>query len=56
MLSNIYILKKTELRYLQEEVKILLHLEEDETHNYYMLTAMFGEKLYTAYLDWCQEA
>jgi len=47
---------KVELQYLQGTVKILSHLNEEETHKYYMLTAMFGEKVYQAYLEWCQEA
>jgi DNA-binding PadR family transcriptional regulator len=30
--------------------------KEEEVHRYYMLTAMFGEKVYKAYLEWCEEA
>lgn len=31
-------------------------LEEDETHKYYMLTAMFGVKVFEAYVEWAKEA
>ena len=30
--------------------------DEDLTHVYYQLTAMFGVKAYEAYLEWCVEA
>jgi len=47
---------KSELPYLQGAVNTLSHLQEEDTHKYYMLTAMFGEKVYKAYLEWCEEA
>lgn len=31
-------------------------LAENEDHVYYLLTVMFGEKVYKAYLDWAGEA
>lgn len=30
--------------------------DEDETHQYYLLTVMFGIRTYRAYLDFCDEA
>jgi DNA-binding PadR family transcriptional regulator len=32
------------------------HLEESEDHLYYLLTVLFGEKLYKAYVEWSDEA
>lgn len=31
-------------------------LDESPDHLYYLLTVMFGEKVYQAYLDWAEEA
>jgi len=47
---------KGELPKLQRSVKILESLQEEETHKYYMLTAMFGARVYETYLEWCEEA
>lgn len=47
---------KSELPYLQEAVKTLEGILEDDSHKYYMLTAMFGVKVYQAFLEWCNEA
>lgn len=47
---------KIELPLLQGAVKTLEALGEDDTHKYYMLTAMFGVKVYNAFLEWCDEA
>lgn len=47
---------KSELPYLQETVKILKNIEEDDAHKYYMITAMFGVKVYQAFLEWCDES
>lgn len=48
---------KEELPKLHGMVEILNKIKhEEEAHVYYMLTAMFGEKVYGAYLEWCQEA
>lgn len=33
-----------------------MELDSEEAHEFYMLTAMFGTKMYTAYLEWCEEA
>jgi DNA-binding PadR family transcriptional regulator len=30
--------------------------DTEDAHLYYMLTAMFGVKVYRAYLKWCEEA
>jgi len=32
------------------------HLGESEDHLYYLLTVLFGEKLYKAYVEWADEA
>lgn len=46
-----------DLPFLVGSVKTLKQVQDlDETHTYYMLTAMFGEKVYQAYLEWCKEA
>jgi hypothetical protein len=29
--------------------------DKEEAHLYYMMTAMFGVKVYGAYLEWCDE-
>lgn len=47
---------QAELPYLKESVKQLKQLNQEDAHRYYMLTAMFGEKIYEAYLEWCKEA
>ena len=47
---------KSELPYLQKSVKALEGIQEDDVHKYYMLTAMFGVKVYQAFLEWCDEA
>ncbi|HEX3076438.1 MAG TPA: PadR family transcriptional regulator, partial [Lachnospiraceae bacterium] len=46
-----------DLPFLEGSVRSLKQVQHlDETHTYYMLTAMFGEKIYHAYLEWCKEA
>lgn len=47
---------KSELPHLQEAVKTLEGIREDDAHKYYMLTAMFGVKVYQTFLEWCDEA
>lgn len=47
---------KSELPYLQKAVKTLEGIREDDVHKYYMMTAMFGVKVYQAFLEWCDEA
>jgi DNA-binding PadR family transcriptional regulator len=47
---------KSELPYLQKAVKTLEGIQEDNVHKYYMMTAMFGVKVYQAFLEWCDEA
>ena len=32
-----------------------MELDSEDAHEYYMLTAMFGVKVYKAYLEWCEE-
>lgn len=46
-----------ELPKLQGAVQVLSQiLDQDETHKYYMLTAMFGVKVFEAYVEWSKEA
>ncbi|HEX3076291.1 MAG TPA: PadR family transcriptional regulator [Lachnospiraceae bacterium] len=46
-----------DLPFLEGSVRSLKQVQDlDETHTYYMLTAMFGEKIYHAYLEWCKDA
>ena len=48
---------KGELPYLQGAVHELTKIQDDEeAHKYYLLTAMFGKRIYEAYLEWCEEA
>ena len=47
---------KSELPYFLDAVKTLEDICEDDAHKYYMLTAMFGVKVYQAFLEWCDEA
>lgn len=45
-----------ELPLLVRAVMTLEGIQEEDTHKYYLLTALFGVKVYQAYLDWCDEA
>lgn len=46
-----------ELPILEGAVNVLEKIKDtEEAHMYYMLTAMFGVKIYRAYLEWCDEA
>lgn len=46
-----------ELPYLLGAKQILQeHLDEDETHRYYLLTVEFGIRTYRTYLEWCEMA
>jgi len=46
-----------ELAYLQAGVKNLeAVLDQDDAHRYYHLTALFGVRVYQAYLAWCADA
>jgi DNA-binding PadR family transcriptional regulator len=48
---------KGELPYLKGAVSELKKIQKgEEAHRYYLLTAMFGEKVYKTYLEWCEEA
>lgn len=47
---------KEQLPFLKDSVKVLKADSSDETHKYYMLTALFGVKTYETYLDWCKMA
>jgi hypothetical protein len=48
---------KGELPYLRGAVRGLSKIQDDEKdHKYFLLTAMFGEKVYEAYLQWCEYA
>lgn len=44
------------LPFLTQSVQSLKEIQDHPAHMYYMLTAMFGEKVYKAYLEWCKEA
>jgi len=41
---------------LENSVSLLKELDSEPAHKYYMLTAMFGAKVYKTYLEWCEEA
>lgn len=45
---------KGELPFLKTSVAQLNELKTDKAHLHYMLTAMFGVKVYEAYLEWCE--
>lgn len=46
-----------ELPYLLGAEQVLKScLDDDTTHEYYLLTVQFGIKTYHAYLEWCEEA
>jgi DNA-binding PadR family transcriptional regulator len=48
---------KNALPYLQGAVHELTNIQdEDEDHKYFLLTAMFGKRIYEAYLEWCEYA
>lgn len=48
---------KSELPYLQGAVHKLTKIQNDEEeHKYFLLTAMFGKRVYEAYLKWCEDA
>lgn len=48
---------KNELPYLQGAVHELTKIKDDEeTHKYFLLTAMFGKMVYDVYLEWCEYA
>ncbi|MGE5631999.1 MAG: PadR family transcriptional regulator [Caulobacteraceae bacterium] len=48
---------KSELPYLQGAVNELTKIQDDEdAHKYFLLTAMFGKRIYEAYLEWCKDA
>lgn len=47
----------SELPYLQGTVHTLSKIQDnEEAHKYFLLTAMFGERVYKAYLEWCKDA
>jgi DNA-binding PadR family transcriptional regulator len=45
-----------EIPFLTKSVNILEGLGNRGAHPYYLATAKFGVKAYTAYLEWCEEA
>ena len=48
---------KQDLPFLLSAEKILkTHIDDDDTHKYYLLTVQFGIRTYRAYLDWCKDA
>lgn len=47
----------SELSHLQGTVHKLTQIQDtEEAHKYFLLTAMFGERVYRAYLEWCKDA
>lgn len=47
----------SELPYLKGTVHKLSKIQNDEeSHKYFLLTAMFGERIYETYLEWCDDA
>jgi DNA-binding PadR family transcriptional regulator len=55
-IKNFELKVKAELPFLQKANIELKKIQGEETHRYYLLTAMFGERVYKAYLEWCEEA
>lgn len=47
---------KRDIAMLETAYQNLVHLQDDPTHRYYLLTVMFGLKSYESYLQWCEEA
>ena len=47
---------RAELPFLQQATRKLQGIQDEKAHRYYLLTAMFGERVYKAYLEWCEEA
>ena len=45
-----------ELPLIKRSIATLKSIQGEEDHKYYMLTAMFGEKVFEAYLEWCTMA
>lgn len=46
-----------ELPVIEGAVRVLSGLQNaDDDHFYFLLTALFGQKVYGAYLEWCEEA
>lgn len=46
---------RQELAFSKMSVESLKDHPEEEAHKYYMMTAIFGVKVYQVYLDWCAE-
>lgn len=49
-----YQIKKQELEHYEKCLKQVLY--QDENHLYYLLTVLFGQKVYKAYLEWAEQA
>lgn len=47
---------KAELPFLQKATRELQGIQDEKAHRYYLLTAMFGERVYETYLQWCKDA
>jgi DNA-binding PadR family transcriptional regulator len=48
---------KNEIPFLENSIKTLENLDDQKgAHLYYRLTALFGVKVFNAYLEWCDEA
>lgn len=51
--------KKAEddLPYLHDTVQKLSKIQDDNNaHKYFLITAMFGERMYKSYIKWCKDA
>lgn len=56
-IENFQMKIRNELPALLYSVETLKRIQDtEESHRYYLLTAMFGVKVYCAYLEWCAEA
>lgn len=44
-----------ELPFLKKSVQQLKEDDSEDAHKYFMLTALFGVKVYETYLEWCKE-
>lgn len=45
-----------QLPFLRASVEQLKEADEEKTHQYYMLTALFGKMIYETYEQWCEIA
>jgi DNA-binding PadR family transcriptional regulator len=55
-IKNFELKIKAELPFIHKANIELKKIQNEGAHRYYLLTAMFGERVYKAYLEWCEEA